>query len=50
VEIPDYSLVMGVPGKVVKRLPEELIEKLKWGAAVYVAEAKKYLAEEGFEL
>jgi carbonic anhydrase/acetyltransferase-like protein (isoleucine patch superfamily) len=50
VEIPDYSLVMGVPAKVVKRLPEELIEKLKWGTAVYVAEAKKYLSEEGFDI
>lgn len=44
-EVPDYSMVMGSPGKIVKQLPEEIIEKLKWGAAVYVMESMKYLEE-----
>lgn len=44
-EVPDYSMVLGSPGKIVKTLPEKIIEKLKWGAAVYVQEALKYLEE-----
>lgn len=41
--VPDFSMVLGSPGKVVKTLPDAVIEKLKWGAAVYVHEALKYL-------
>lgn len=48
-EIPDYSVVMGVPGKVVKQLTPEQAEKIKKNAASYVALGKRYLAEE-FEL
>lgn len=43
--VPDYSMVLGSPGKIVKTLPPEVIEKLKLGAAVYVHEAYKYLEE-----
>lgn len=42
-EIPDYSMVLGSPGKIVKQLPESIIEKLKLGAFAYVQEALKYL-------
>ena len=43
-EIPDYSMVMGVPGKVVKQLSPEAAEKIKENAARYVALGKRYLA------
>ena len=41
--VPDYSMVMGVPGKVVKTLPPQVIDQLKLGAAHYLHEAMKYL-------
>ena len=41
--VPDYSMVLGVPGKVVKTLPAEIIERMKLGAAFYVHEALQYL-------
>lgn len=42
-EIPDYSMVLGSPGKIVKQLPPEVVEKLRWGMSLYVVEAMKYL-------
>ncbi len=42
-EVPDYSMVLGSPGKIVKQLPESIIEKLRIGAFAYVQEALKYL-------
>lgn len=45
-EIPDYSVVMGVPGKIVKQLSPEAAEKIKENAARYVALGKRYLAGE----
>lgn len=42
-EIPDFSMVLGTPGRIVKTLPNEIIERLKWGAEVYKEEAFKYL-------
>lgn len=44
--IPDYSLVMGTPGKVVKQLTEEQVEKIKTNAEHYVALAGRYLRGE----
>ncbi|TVR76581.1 MAG: gamma carbonic anhydrase family protein [Chitinophagaceae bacterium] len=44
-EIPDYSMVLGSPGKIVKTLPPEVIEKIKLGAAVYRNEALKYIEQ-----
>jgi len=41
--IPDYSVVMGSPGKVVKQLTEKQIESVKKNAEVYMELAKKYL-------
>ena len=43
VVIPDFSMVLGCPGKVVKKLPEAVIEKLNSGVKAYINEAKKYL-------
>lgn len=44
-EIPDGSLVMGVPGKVVRQLTEEQIENLRRNAAHYVDNARRYARE-----
>jgi len=43
-EIPDGSLVMGVPGKVVRSLDEAAIEGLKRSALGYQANAKRFAA------
>ena len=40
--IPDGSLVLGVPAKVVKQLSEEQISKLKLSAQSYVLNAKRF--------
>lgn len=44
--IPDNSLVMGQPGKVVRELDEAAIQSLRWSAAHYVQNWKRYA--EGF--
>ena len=44
-EIPDGSLVMGAPGKVVRQLDARQIEGLKLGAQHYVANWKRYVRE-----
>lgn len=41
--IPDYSVVMGAPGKVVKQLSAEQIEKVRNNAQAYVDLSKEYL-------
>ncbi|MDZ7936639.1 MAG: gamma carbonic anhydrase family protein [Emticicia sp.] len=41
-EIPDYSMVLGVPARVVKQLPPEYAEKLLKSAAHYVEMAKRH--------
>lgn len=44
-EIPDGSLVVGVPGKVVRTLTEEQIQGLQRNAAHYVENARRYARE-----
>ena len=44
-EIPDGSLVMGVPGKVVRQLSEEQMRGLERSAAHYVENARRYVRE-----
>ena len=44
--IPDYSLVIGTPGKVVKQLNEEQADQIRQNAAHYVALAKRYMQGE----
>lgn len=44
-EIPDGSLVMGAPGRVVKPLSEGQIAYLKMSPAVYVHNYKRFIAE-----
>ena len=44
-EVPDYSMVLGSPGKIVKTLPPETIERMKLGAAFYVHEAMQYMED-----
>ena len=41
-EIPDGSLVMGAPGKVVRQLDPDQIEGLRLGALHYVENWKRY--------
>ena len=40
--VPDHTMVMGVPGKVVRQLTADEIERLKAGAAHYLHESMKY--------
>jgi carbonic anhydrase/acetyltransferase-like protein (isoleucine patch superfamily) len=32
-EIPDYLMVLGIPAKIVKQLPESIVQKLLMGAS-----------------
>jgi carbonic anhydrase/acetyltransferase-like protein (isoleucine patch superfamily) len=41
--IPDFSLVVGSPGKVIRQLGEETMTMLQLSAQVYAEEASKYL-------
>lgn len=41
--IPDFSLVMGVPAKIVKQLTDEQKEKVKQNAQNYVDLSKEYI-------
>ncbi len=41
-DIPDYSMVLGVPAKIVKQLAPEYAEKLLMSASHYVEMAKKH--------
>ena len=44
-EIPDNSLVMGVPGKIVRTLKPEEIERNRINAQIYVDRGKQYLRQ-----
>lgn len=44
-EVPDFSMVLGTPGKIVKTLPEESLQRIELGAMVYKNEAEKYLQD-----
>lgn len=41
-EIPDYSMAVGTPARVIKTLPAEVAEKLATSAAHYVEMAKEH--------
>ena len=43
-EIPDNSVVMGAPGKVVREVDERVLAVLKGSAEVYVRNWKRYAA------
>jgi carbonic anhydrase/acetyltransferase-like protein (isoleucine patch superfamily) len=45
-QIPDYSLVLGMPAKVVKTLSAEQIERLSHGSEHYVEMGARHLAGE----
>ncbi len=40
--IPDRSLVVGSPGRVVRQLTEEEVKKIRWIATHYVENAARY--------
>lgn len=44
-DIPDYSVVMGSPGKIVKEVPEKQRAMLEASAAHYVENAQRYLRD-----
>jgi carbonic anhydrase/acetyltransferase-like protein (isoleucine patch superfamily) len=43
-EIPDRSLVMGTPGKVIRTLTDDEVARLRMSSANYVERAKRYAA------
>ncbi len=45
-EIPDYSMVLGIPAKIVKQLSPEYAERLKMSAAHYVEMALRHQSGE----
>lgn len=45
-EVPDFSMVLGTPGKIVKQLPESIKQKLIESAEHYVEMGKKHQAGE----
>jgi len=44
-EIPDRSLVLGSPGKVVRQLSDDEVKQLLWNADHYVENFKRYKAD-----
>ncbi|MBI1262713.1 MAG: gamma carbonic anhydrase family protein [Rhizobiales bacterium] len=44
-EIPDYSMVLGSPGRVVKTLEENVVEMLRASATHYVENWKRFSSE-----
>ncbi|MEN3109940.1 gamma carbonic anhydrase family protein [Uliginosibacterium paludis] len=42
--IPDRSLVVGTPGRIIRELSDEEVERLKAGAAHYVENAERFRA------
>ena len=42
---PDYSLIVGSPGKVIRQLSDEEVERLTHGADHYVANWQRYQSE-----
>ncbi len=44
-EIPDNSLVMGMPGKIKGEVRPEQAERMRWGTARYVAKWRQFAAE-----
>ena len=45
--VPEFSMVLGTPGKIVKKLPETVINGIRLGVEHYLHEAKRYLEAEG---
>ncbi len=45
-EVPDFSMVLGTPGKVVKQLPESMSARLLESAAHYVAMGQRHASGE----
>lgn len=42
-EFPDGSLIVGTPARAVRTLDAEAIERIRWSASHYVANAKRFL-------
>lgn len=46
-EVPDFCLVLGTPGKVIKQLPDDQVADIQSGVRTYKAEALRYLSGHG---
>lgn len=42
-EVPDHSLVLGMPGKIVKSLDIDTVKRIQDGVSNYITEAARYL-------
>ena len=42
-EFPDGSLIVGTPARAVRTLDADAIERIRWSASHYVANAKRFL-------
>ena len=49
VEIPERSLVVGVPAKVLRQVGQRHLDKMKWYNDVYIEKAQTYKAEGNLE-
>ncbi|MCL4132004.1 UNVERIFIED_CONTAM: hypothetical protein GTU68_042241 [Idotea baltica] len=47
--IPDFSMVLGTPGKIVKQLPEHIRQVLLKSSNIYKNESSKYLGKLDFD-
>ena len=45
IEIPPFSLVTGIPGKIKKKLDKNIIERINYFAKAYIDRAKKYIED-----
>lgn len=43
-EFPDNSLIVGSPAKVIRTLDEKAVEMLRWSAAHYVENARRFMS------
>jgi carbonic anhydrase/acetyltransferase-like protein (isoleucine patch superfamily) len=44
-EFPDNSLIVGSPARAVRTLDEKAVERLRWSAAHYVENGKRFLSD-----
>jgi len=49
VVIPENSLVVGIPAKVLRQVSQRHLDKMKWYNDVYIEKAQKYKAEGNLE-
>ncbi len=45
--VPDFSMILGTLGKIIKQLPANVIDGILLGMEHYLHEAQRYLESEG---